>query len=405
MILKKLDTGDVLRNTIKVYPKNSVFVDISGSQYIKSIGQLTPESSSNSYLISGNPINLSGSGGRYYKSFDTNDVNSSVGLLIDPNKSLVQKYNISVSKETTINHRLSSSMSNFFVTASDATTYSNLTSNTGKTQRYKIISLRNTLNWYASVSPAYDYSRYETNSVSIINIPSAYIGSSIKQGSVELNFYVTGTLIGTLADTRKNGELVQTFPVDSNYTNSAGVVLYNEGLMLLTGSWVLSQSCVDRYLYESSSGGLSYNSTTSRDSPRWIHFGKSMLSGTSLVSSSFEINFEGIDYINTLTIFAHADKDEFNSSNNPTFYKNSNLTGTVFAYTSSTVYSENPLITFANTIKTPYETVSGSFKKQTFINKIGIYDENRKLIAIAKLATPVKKNNERDYTFKLKIDI
>ena len=45
------------------------------------------------------------------------------------------------------------------------------------------------------------------------------------------------------------------------------------------------------------------------------------------------------------------------------------------------------------------------FKKQTYISKIGIYDENKNLIGVAKLATPVKKTEERDLTFKLKLDI
>ena len=48
---------------------------------------------------------------------------------------------------------------------------------------------------------------------------------------------------------------------------------------------------------------------------------------------------------------------------------------------------------------------SASFRKQTFISKIGIYDDEKNLIAVANLATPVKKLEDRDYTFKLKLDI
>ena len=44
------------------------------------------------------------------------------------------------------------------------------------------------------------------------------------------------------------------------------------------------------------------------------------------------------------------------------------------------------------------------FKKQTFISKIGIYDEHRNLVGVAKVATPVKKAEDRDLTFKLKLD-
>ena len=38
------------------------------------------------------------------------------------------------------------------------------------------------------------------------------------------------------------------------------------------------------------------------------------------------------------------------------------------------------------------------------INKIGLYDENKNLIAIAKVATPVRKLETDEYTFKLKLD-
>ena len=36
---------------------------------------------------------------------------------------------------------------------------------------------------------------------------------------------------------------------------------------------------------------------------------------------------------------------------------------------------------------------------------VTIYDENKNLIAIASLANPVRKLEERSYTFKLKLDI
>ena len=45
------------------------------------------------------------------------------------------------------------------------------------------------------------------------------------------------------------------------------------------------------------------------------------------------------------------------------------------------------------------------FEKTVFINKIGIYDENKNLIAVAKLAKPVRKRDSDDLTFKLKLDL
>ena len=57
-----------------------------------------------------------------------------------------------------------------------------------------------------------------------------------------------------------------------------------------------------------------------------------------------------------------------------------------------------------NIVKSVYTNFSESFQKTTYISKVGIYDEDRNLIAIAKVATPVKKTEDREYTFKIKLD-
>ena len=64
---------------------------------------------------------------------------------------------------------------------------------------------------------------------------------------------------------------------------------------------------------------------------------------------------------------------------------------------------ENKTITIKNTISSSFTHYSASYQPQVFISQIGIYDENRNLIAIAKLANPVRKTKDLDYTFKLKI--
>ena len=74
-------------------------------------------------------------------------------------------------------------------------------------------------------------------------------------------------------------------------------------------------------------------------------------------------------------------------------------------HTSKELYLEDAQKPIANIVSSSYSEPSASFKKQTYISKIGIYDENKNLIAVAKVATPVKKTEEREYTFKLKLDI
>ena len=57
--------------------------------------------------------------------------------------------------------------------------------------------------------------------------------------------------------------------------------------------------------------------------------------------------------------------------------------------------------TYTSTYEDPNETTQNT----TWISNIGIYDEHKNLIAIATLANPVKKTENRDFTFKLKLDM
>ena len=58
-----------------------------------------------------------------------------------------------------------------------------------------------------------------------------------------------------------------------------------------------------------------------------------------------------------------------------------------------------------NTVSSSYSDPTGSLKKTTYITKVGIYDDKKKLIGIASVAKPIKKTEDRDLTFKLKLDI
>jgi hypothetical protein len=273
-----------------------------------------------------------------------------------------------------------------------------------------VLSLKNTLHYYVPLSThyQYDYSssaggewNKATQAINLISIPSIFYASSLKKGSVNLKFYVTGTLIGELKDQNKNGELVQTGPAGSPGSGSvAGVVLYNEGFALLTGSWSLDNSASVDYTNESSA---SFSS--------WLYFGVGANDGVpvdldsnlSRLSASFNLNFSGTNYVPVITMLAHAPSAELNYSNNPTYINLTQSNALVF-YSSSVAYVESSEQKIKNTIKSPYTDPTGSYKPQTFISKIGVFDEDRNLIAIAKVATPVKKTEDRDLTFKLKLD-
>ena len=119
-------------------------------------------------------------------------------------------------------------------------------------------------------------------------------------------------------------------------------------------------------------------------------------------SSSFEMNFKGVNYVPTVTMLAHARKGHLNFSNNPTYVKHGQHMTLV---TSSVKFKERPELQVKNIVSSSYQEFTASYRKQTYISKIGIYDKDRNLIGIAKVATPVKKTEDRDFTFKLKLDI
>jgi hypothetical protein len=269
----------------------------------------------------------------------------------------------------------------------------------------RISALRNTLDYYSNISQHYSYSSSHGDksfqSVNLISIPSIFYGSSIQKGTVNLKYYITGTLIGELKDENYNGELVQVGPYGSTGSGSvAGVVLYNEGFFVLTGSWQIGTRKLD------------YKNTATAITSSWLYYGVGMNDGipedndataTTRLSASYDMHFSGTTYVPTVTMLANAPRGELNYSSNPSYVDQS--LNTAFVYqTSSIAYNENSKQSVKNTVSSSYVSPTGSYKPQTFITKVGIYDENKVLIAIANLATPVKKTEERELTFRLKLD-
>ena len=263
------------------------------------------------------------------------------------------------------------------------------------TSNKQISALQNTLEFYRTLSPQFEYNNSSRNlsnsNLNLLSIPSIFYGSSIKKGSVDLRFYVTGTLIAQAKDERRNGELIQTGPAGSAGSGSViGLALYSEGFLVLTGS-----TNITGHTEVYAPSGIPAR-------PTWLTFGTTGSSGANAHSSSFYMDFEGTNYIPTLTMLAHAPKGQLNYSNNFTFLDHDSFTGSVGS-SGSNSYVE-PEYNIKNTVKSPYNDPTGSFEKQTYISRIGIYDEDNNLIAIAKLATPVRKRESDSYTFKLKLD-
>jgi len=250
----------------------------------------------------------------------------------------------------------------------------------------KLYALKNTLDFYTILSPHYAYSsdlgNKELQPLNLISIPSIFYGSSIKKGSVSLKYYVTGSLMAEATDNKRDGRLIQTSTGDV-----IGVVLYNEGFLYITHSAGIS---THKEAYKSSDS-TAYSAS-------WNYFANT--NSNSSVSSSYSITLKGTNYIETITMFAHAKERQLNHSNNPTF-----ISGGINAVTAPDIYYENSQISIKNIVSSSYKNHEATFKPITYISKIGIYDKDKNLIAIAGLANPVRKLEERSYTFKLKLDI
>jgi len=284
---------------------------------------------------------------------------------------------------------------------------------------YSYMSLRNILNHYGVMSEHYRVSSSARNldeeELNLIHIPSIFYGNKIKPGTVSLQWYVTGTLISEVADLKQNGELIETgrglhsvigTNGDVKSGSVQGVVLYNEGFLLLTGSKVITtRTSIKGILADNNSGRY----------PRWIYWGAggrdgiagaidgaSDDKGLSFRSASFGLKFEGETATETMTLYARAHRGEVNFSNNPTFIKYNQK---VMEFTSSHVYEENKERLLKNIVTSSFANHNEKFRRQVYISKIGVYDEQKNLIGIATLADPVLKDENEDYVFKLKLDM
>tara|TARA_R110002110_G_scaffold112507_9_gene279644 strand:+ start:434 stop:1891 length:1458 start_codon:yes stop_codon:yes gene_type:complete len=259
--------------------------------------------------------------------------------------------------------------------------------------------------------------------VNLVSIPSIFYGSEIKKGSVSLKYFISGTLVGELQDINRNGELIQVEPSQGSISqgsgNVAGVVMYNEGFVVLTGSWALGHLGAGAPTFNDRD---IFGATVSNVSPSWLRFAHGVSDGRSAgplghearstsplgrgtnPSSSYLMEFLGTSHISTISMMAHAKKGELNWSNNPSFISSSASSSYVSPQAGGYRYYEREL-KIKNIVSSSYSRVTGSFERITYISKVGIYDKDKNLIAVASVANPVKKTEDRDLTFKLKLDI
>jgi len=393
----KFDKDDILTNRVKTYPEVNFFIYSSSMYYNNEYNNAANSNTPNGFIS-------------LYELNVNRDPDPTAGELIYP---FVTKIGAGSSLKTvsksnyTFDFDVGDKITGSYPFTASISVDRLGTAMTGTKKQY-LQALRTTLDYYNKLSPHYAYSSSlgdkETQSINLVSIPSIFYGSSIKKGSVFLKYYITGTLIGEASDVNRNGELIHTSGTEGDVATGSvvGVVLYNEGFVMLTSSADLTAGHTEVY-----DPKLANGDTPDPVAASWYTFGAANASAsesgssTGAPSSSWSLDFKGVNYVDTLTMFAHARKNKLNFSNNPTF-----LSSTTQSYTTGTIsYIEDPETEIKNIVSSSHANHSASFKPITYISKVAIYDEDKNLIAIASLAKPVKKTEDRSYTFKLKLDM
>jgi hypothetical protein len=267
---------------------------------------------------------------------------------------------------------------------------------------YKAVlhSLKNTINYYFGEHPRFNFDAMIDQPMALLNVPSQNLGNGLQKGSIDLRISYNGDLLGQATDHREDGVLY-----DIN-DNEVGFVLYKEGIIILLSDidvFTIMDRPVRLVNHE--------NTTEGTDTIKWYHFGVRTVSQTTGVPSGivFEPLFSTIALTPTSFTFVYADKGEVNHSNNPTYLKEGSYKATItdksFIENIDSLGSETRALEIKNTLKIPFIGAQAPLQKDTYITKIGLYDEDKQLIAVASLANPIRKTEKREFLFKLKLDL
>jgi hypothetical protein len=192
----------------------------------------------------------------------------------------------------------------------------------------------------------------------VVHIPSMFYGIQIVTGSVNLtcDAYKNKGISRVLVDDGRGGLYVSGSLTralsDEDYGgvkwNKVGNVFYNEGLIVIKD-------------------------------PSLLDFGSIQKDSDNL--NTLRINFRGFERTSSKVVLCRIGSTEANASNNPTFYT------TVSESSDGNLYKK--------------KRTDGV----TYISAVGIYNEDRKLVAIAKLAQPIRKREKDKILIRLRIDI
>jgi len=171
----------------------------------------------------------------------------------------------------------------------------------------------------------------------------------------------------------------------SNTTETVGLMFYQQGIAVFdmkkvfNGNQILSGtiSSVGDHSTTGLSGSFIPHLVVSASIDEVLNHVTETRFGSG--SNTF-LTFQNNTKINSTLYFCRATADEFNFSTNPSY---TNTEGRI------------------KVIDTGQEDIEKSF---AFVTTVGLYDANEELLAVAKLSRPVEKNDEKDLTFRVRLD-
>lgn len=250
------------------------------------------------------------------------------------------------------------------------------------------------------------------------DIRSALSASNVDRTSISGSVILTDIGAATNTTTRYGGEVCSIVRSDDT-SQRVGLVFYDHGTVILDLKKITSASQHMSGVLDGMSGGTisgvgtnnvaAYEAALGTLPAGKVHIGRQIkdvskkfgnprakfipdflasgsidniidhLAGTRFQSGSLTaMTFQNITRINSTLIFCRATADEFNFSTNPTY-----------------VDTSGDIVTIET------GTDQRSF---TFPTTIGLHDEAGTVLAVAKLSRPVEKNDEKDVTFRVRLD-
>lgn len=197
------------------------------------------------------------------------------------------------------------------------------------------------------------------------------------------------TDVGSQLETSYGGA-VGNVTLSTSTAVNAGLLFYDQGIVVLDAKKIMSGTQhVSGVINAMSTTGTSViGSAAGNPNAKFIpdlfvsasidnivnHLASCRFQSGSLTAMTLQNNTN----INSTLVFCRATADEFNYSANPTF---TNSDGGI-------IVIDDP-------------TTERTF---SFITTIGLYDANDNLLAVAKLSRPIEKNDEKDLTFRVRLD-